>query len=347
MYKSLLFENGMKVTQVLYELRSYVAIFLVGLLFLFLAFSWDFSSTQLVKSNKIAVTFEKCDENNILNGHWEYSLKESTNFSRCPEFNKEVNETHLFYKQKEAYRCSEYNSAFYFPDECSMNSQVHSMMILSEILKDKTITFVGDSLTAQLAIAARCDMEFWRISLKMHFIFSSYLRPDIPCVESCLTNQTFLKTATMKGSFPTPCNGCPDGVKRTSMLSNATKSFWWMNEVPHNTKLLVLNTGAWYNSHHGIDHSAIEYAKTLSILKPILSEYVSKGVYVIWIDLPPLFDAFTDKWNKYEWDQYHAKNQAARLEMRDIGIVFLEISKSTGPRKTRDASISPDHLHWW
>ncbi len=95
----------------------------------------------------------------------------------------------------------------------------------------------------------------------VYFDFDSFLRPDIPCLPTCILNETF--RLQVRNKFPNPCKGCPDGVKvsppptYSSDVRSADRRSdqggtgagsprpWWMDRIPSDTRILIISTGAW------------------------------------------------------------------------------------------------------
>eukprot|EP01031_Cornospumella_fuschlensis_P042645 gene42645-52109_t len=109
-----------------------------------------------------------------------------------------------------------------------------------------TVSFVGDSLTAQLSIAALCAFETLGISniTEVTFRSDATLRPDFPCKASC-ANAEVRKTKAYL------CSGCNNTLlangKVESKLYSLKDEHHWLHVLPVNVTVLVLGTGAWYS----------------------------------------------------------------------------------------------------
>ena len=92
-------------------------------------------------------------------------------------------------------------------------------------------------------------------SFSPQYIFNSFLRPNIPCEAICLQNTSF--RLGVKGHFPDPCSGCPEGkaissapphhsaFRRGGGVMAGSGAKWWMHDLPVNTRVLIISTGAW------------------------------------------------------------------------------------------------------
>lgn len=287
---------------------------------------------------------QPCDTKTVTEGEWHYGTLESSDFGRCPIFNDTIM-SKSFLGRQYSYMCSKYLSAKYVPKKCYLLTMDSAMNLISSKVDTGVVTFMGDSLMIQQNIAASCDTEFLNRTFKTHLIANFFLRPDISCYHECLVNDTYREINYR--SFPDFCRGCPDGILRNLTIDQYTFPTWWMSFVLPDTKVLIMNTGAWYNMHMGIRHSALRYVETLDILKHILRQYVAHNIIVVWLALPPFFDVFSQYHIQYEWDLFEERNAIAKKELEKIGVIYVDVSTITFKRKEFDKDCSIDGLHWW
>ena len=114
------------------------------------------------------------------------------------------------------------------------------------------------------------------------------------------------------------------------------------------TKVIIVNTGSWYNQFQGIDNSSWAFTDTLFLLRPIFEDYIKNGTVVVWLPLPPLLDLSRDgSSDLFEWKSFEERNQQAKNDFIKLGVVYLDgVEIANRYRKENDSSISPDGLHW-
>jgi hypothetical protein len=156
-------------------------------------------------------------------------------------------------------------------------------------------------------------------------IWKQYLRDDLPCVPSCVLNSTFLRTDGQKKKYfylPAPCEGCPKGEKRPfhpeASFSENAFFFDYLKYIPKETKLLVMNGGAWYTEWYHVVNGTQRFQETLSGLLPFLADLQNNRMRnnqepldFYFLGLPTV-DASASKNRGYEWDEYPKRNQIAR-----------------------------------
>jgi hypothetical protein len=261
---------------------------------------------------------------------------------------------------------------------------------------------IGDSLNGQLYAAGSCDLESQSLPLSSYkaeleivspskrietstkpeeakavplsYLFDAdqlwkqYLRDDLPCVPSCLSNSTFLITDGQKkkyGYLPGPCEGCPKGEKRPfhpeASLSENAFFFDYLKYIPKETKLLVLNAGAWYTEWFLIKNGTQRFQETLLGLLPFLAQLQSNRIRdnqdpldFYFLGLPTLNASNNPG---YEWDEYPPRNEIARnlfettaRHKYNLSITFLPNAEWFRTRKEMFSDgpniATPDKLHY-
>jgi hypothetical protein len=142
------------------------------------------------------------------NGIWKYFGPESSDFKRCPKASMMFRATEKYRNQIATYSCLNYTAAVYSPHNCKILPLSRSLHMISSRMQPGAITFVGDSLMCQQFMAASCDFEILNQSsdhLRPVYINDVFLRPDIPCEDICITNETY-REANIR-SFPARCSG--------------------------------------------------------------------------------------------------------------------------------------------
>eukprot|EP00603_Paraphysomonas_imperforata_P004767 CAMPEP_0114446406 /NCGR_PEP_ID=MMETSP0103-20121206/19191_1 /TAXON_ID=37642 ORGANISM="Paraphysomonas imperforata, Strain PA2" /NCGR_SAMPLE_ID=MMETSP0103 /ASSEMBLY_ACC=CAM_ASM_000201 /LENGTH=428 /DNA_ID=CAMNT_0001618185 /DNA_START=86 /DNA_END=1372 /DNA_ORIENTATION=+ len=315
-------------------------------------------------------TSKLCDVTR-LDGHWVYGANESTEAGACYSKADEIfgYDAKAERRSMDSYGCSSYQSAEFVTPSCLMLSLTESFN-----------KFVGDSLMLQQYVAAQCYLS--EVTSKtpsasrpsFHMLFDAFLRPNIPCFAACLQNSSFRLSVRKK--FPDPCSGCPEGkpvsstpphhssygqgapvgehsstvsasVVAGSPITKSVRSQWWMQKLPPDTRVLVIGTGAWYNSFQGMEQGSEEYGKTLFLLRPIFRHLIDEGVMIIWLALPPMVDDLSfAKAGEYGWDSFRANNARAFQSFREMGVLFLDLGLMMYERKIYDPRSSADGLHW-
>lgn len=299
---------------------------------------------SMITINQADKNEEFCNENNIQIGEWIYSDKlEESSFNRCPILNQSRVTRKYESLKINKYLCVgvQYKSAYFKPSECSLLSlSMSTQLLISSNLN--SITYVGDSLNGQLYISTLCELEYLKQHFKINFVRDLYLRPDIPCVSSCITNKTF--RMVHRDQFPNHCMGCPLGIPRSTMYNRSTAHLWWMNKVPKDTNILILDTGPWYSAFQGVDQYSRKLIETFDILKTVIQGYVEQGVVVVWM-------AYTQHlWvdiTIFEYRYYLQKHAKFRYDISAMGAIYLDMTLATYYRSAYDPNVALDMIHWW
>lgn len=119
-----------------------------------------------------------------------------------------------------------------------------------------------------------------------------------------------------------------------------------MSKIPKDTNMLILNTGAWYNRYQGVENSALVYEETMTLLKPIIQQFLANGTVVVWVPLPWNFDESREKPDSYEWKAFVQRNELAKRDLMKIGVIYLDgVEWANHFRRLNDSHASPDGLH--
>ncbi len=226
-----------------------------------------------------------CDINSILPGHWKidqsFSNHDEDKCNTCPINYQE--RYHIYHCPEPYY------AAQYYPDSgCSIIPLRLSLYLLyhyferdnilmkSNYAIQKNITFsnpfyafIDDSLNAQIMDAGNCELESHYNSLSVRKQYShghvldgnditispqwnQYLRNDYPYQPQCLTNQTFAQTdgkIKLRSYLPPPCKGCANHMKMTGKLQDHPEAFAYLQQIPQETRIIVINGGAWFSEY--------------------------------------------------------------------------------------------------
>eukprot|EP00607_Mallomonas_marina_P010926 CAMPEP_0182422820 /NCGR_PEP_ID=MMETSP1167-20130531/8629_1 /TAXON_ID=2988 /ORGANISM="Mallomonas Sp, Strain CCMP3275" /LENGTH=158 /DNA_ID=CAMNT_0024601211 /DNA_START=865 /DNA_END=1341 /DNA_ORIENTATION=+ len=125
--------------------------------------------------------------------------------------------------------------------------------------------------------------------------------------------------------------------------------FPFITNIPNNTKLLVIGTGAWYSKSYWIENSNVEFELTLRLISPVLQNLIlSRNMSIFWQELPPIITAKRPGARVHEWRKYSEKNKLAREILAPTGVHILRTEELLRERKDRDhdRNITHDGLHW-
>lgn len=188
----------------------------------------------------------------------------------------------------------------------------------------------GDSLTRQLAVSAECEIQsnleglksvkyLSKTSsvLKVYWKLNQFLRSDLPCHLSCLTNSTYFVTDGQKASseyFPFPCKGCPDGRRITGEAKDNPELFTYfsyLKDIPSSVRVLLLNAGPWYIKRFHVLDGNKEFRETLQALVYYLAMIQKEREYqldIYFLALPSV-DADLPDYVSLEFTGYKEKNE--------------------------------------
>jgi hypothetical protein len=298
-----------------------------------------------------AAPLPPCDEASAFNGSWTFHEEHNSStraYSSCPKTRSYVAQHAFLYEHIKKYSCTNavFRSARYDPTSCRLIKLVQSIEVLSR--RNAFITLVGDSLMAQLYVALLCTAEQHYLPAgRIALVSDLYLRPDVPCSDQCISNQTFLREAG-DGLIGNPCAACKYGkrVPFDGTFSGATEGSW-PSQIPRQTTVLVLGSGAWY--HNKLDNPDALYVEMLAGIGPYLGHLTAKGVAVYWHDLPPMHmyeKTEPDRFKYYGWNVWHKFNENARAILSPHGVKMLATSAATRARKVGDPGVSSDYIHW-
>lgn len=279
-----------------------------------------------------------CNTSSIFNGSWntrvsfrneiqayEYNDNppKEIPFSHCEKTYKSVVEHPVETVRHQAGygRCAVSPSS-YEPFACSVLKLGESVTILREYFNRKNgnnaplkIDIVGDSLGSQLDIGTRCILERLKIDnvATAEYHRDVYLRQDFPCSPGC-SNMTYAKTDTIL------CYACRDGVQKPLSIETS-----WHQLIKNDSNIVILNTGAWYNSHLlGLDSDfELEYEKTVRFAVKISDLLAERNIVVLWTPLPPMPKNFG---KKYAWDKFEARNQWTKALLAGSSILYMDVN---------------------
>jgi hypothetical protein len=180
-----------------------------------------------------------------------------------------------------------------------------------------TIFLVGDSLMQQRFFAMNCIFEQFNVDVDVRFWWSSFLDHSLSLRLCWLLNDTSYKCT--QNNLP----GVEQAVKNASSYS------------------VIINTGSWHNKLKSDDQRLYEFSlngSVASLLRKLQNSERCVGVY--WIDNAPTGNA-----HKYGWSAFASKDHFAKAHLPE-GVVFLNSSQATRPRKDADPATSVDGLHW-
>jgi len=133
-------------------------------------------------------------------------------------------------------------------------------------------------------------------------------------------------------------------LSKAGYLLYATKL---LGSIPHTTRILIIGTGAWYNSYSGVEDSNDEYATTLRMLGPMLRFLRhERGIdsYLLPLPLPTGPESLV----QYEWGRFETKNRLAELILTPFEVTYLDFADALRDLKDMNPQIAfSDHLHWW
>lgn len=297
------------------------------------------------------MTIQKwCSATTVLLGAWNYTNNVMNQSGAaavmqfCPNYFARLSNVPFV----KAYACGPYQEATLLRD-CDLFPLQDTLRQLTEessMGKVPIISFVGDSLANQLRVETECMSEYFTSTpFSARYIYSPYLRTDLPCKSACFTNATFLSIKRHDHGHHS-CEGCMNGK-----LNNTFEArFGWVAQVPRRTKILVVNGGTWYTRRTIEDDSDAVYRDTMISVATILRIFVEEGMSVFWYEIPPTVSVDGRLHSEWERTRYAIKNAFARSVLAGTGVVFLNITPAATARKLEEAarqtSASSDGLHW-
>lgn len=310
----------------------------------------------LLAMSSVMKTF--CTAATVFVGQWSYSGEvvnttgANTFLQYCPNY---------FSKNPHVpnYACGPYQQAI-FQRDCQLVSLPEALELFTTTTHDGSddgtaspvITIVGDSLANQLKVAIECLAEYYapNLHLSEQYIYSTYLRNDLPCWSQCLSDEKYLtqqKKVHQKNGHH-HCEGCPHG----NLTSAFEDKFAWIKLIPPSTKVLVLNGGAWYTKGSIDSDSDAVYRDTLTSIATILRQFISDGIDVYWYEIPPSLPSI-DGAIQSSWERatYAKKNEFAKRVLDGTGVTYLNYTLAAVSRKTEEktrynTAVSLDGLHW-
>lgn len=240
-------------------------------------------------------------------------------------------------------KCKNYSTAIFVPNRCHLMHFDKSLAVLNRVLGNYSIVFMGDSLGRQQFEAATCDTVN-EVSQKFSFITSHFIRQDLPCKSEC-QNVTYQRIQMEKeNNFCKQCNVLPIGVPIAEAQQRLMEIFF-KEQFPPNMRVLIINSGAWYNYHKGLI-GLPEYEEMLHLLAPIVGNMVQNGRLVAWMPAPISNDD-KDMANFYGWSDFDKYNKLAKFLLAPLGVLFVDnMEDILHVRKLEDPRISSDALHW-
>lgn len=349
-------------------------------------------------SFKNVIRHSLCHSNNLLPGKWKFDPThmnyEEDKWNSCPEHKAH---SHRTYECPKPYYASHYypnSECFILPLRVSLYLLKHLLEMdlprveddepdFSMISKIPYYTFIGDSLNGQILIAGNCELEKYLTSndgsihsisnastagrliefanIKIKPIWKQFLRNDLPCYPKCLTNQTFLITDGQVSRYrylPSPCKGCPDGIRSNQGLFENADIFSYFKEIPHETRILVLNAGVWFTKYFSIEEGTLTFSETLLALLPhLLTLQQERNYYLdIYFLSLPFVDPELGKNEDFEWKEYSQRNQIIEDIMVNYARIHYNLSITVIPNEQlflnrkrlfdSGAISAPDNLHY-
>lgn len=285
-----------------------------------------------------------CSLLSLHSGKWFYGTNESSDIWRqCPKTSNDI----LFSRQKERYSCFNrpYRSAYYEPDDCTLLSLRDSAVMLEPahpLPRKRKVYYVGDSLSMQMGISARCFVEqFPQLDIDVEYIKDMFLRDDFSCHEKCLSNSTYLHSHEGESN----CAGCLDGIVHAY---NTTDNIWHRHVSLNETLAIVLGAGAWYNAAKEARPRDI-YNDTLHKVGNLARLYKEQyGIATFWFSLPPVPMQFLEPITfTPSWQIFKAYNIWAKSILPHYGVHYIDEEALLTERKTMNPNCTADGFHWW
>ncbi len=198
--------------------------------------------------------------------------------------------------------------------------------------------YIGDSLSGQQYISSMCLIEQfgYEQTLQTMYILEFFLRPDIPCAPSCISNPGISHKLPLLSNY---CLGCLKGKYRPFEEYSQHPRFWY-NRIPNDTLAVTLDSGVWYELFRDVIDSVTSYEETIILIKPFLETLIDKrNVTVFWLGLVPTLN---DKEHNFR-----IKDNIAKKHLEPIGVLFIDEMALLYERLNRDPHWSADGLHWW
>ena len=253
-----------------------------------------------------------------------------------------------------------YDVKTHVPSACRVLSLESAAPALTACLGGgANIAFVGDSLVKQQYWAFRCELERvaartsggqhvpWPSStLTASFFDSHHLRSHMPCFPACATNKTYRaqnSQATRNGA----CVACnPADGKPVKALPTTQEP--WFTTLPNTTRALVVGSGTWWNTERAGANESRLYRAMLSTVAPALNELTTRGIAVLWLDIPPQGASAMEK-SSYGWKHFGTKNEEARRKLSVFAphVIFLNTTAATAARRmSAPNTVTTAGLHW-
>jgi hypothetical protein len=268
-----------------------------------------------------------CQVDSFLDGDWVFLEEESllNAWDMCPLTKSMIaHHAHNGVNHVISYNCSlpelNYLEAKFIYNynytNCSFWNYKKSVEYISNQIFNKrgnkaiNIHHVGDSLGGIYAVASGCLREINNVTdfVKVSIQHDISLRNDIPCSNSCFSKHKDYKSSV----FVASCSKCNSTFQHVAFDSLSPNFF--INNVPIETNILILNAGSWYNELKlGENNSESIYEETLHLLAPILNNLIHRGMIVVWIELPYRPNDIMNSTNpKYDWNSYFVKDVHAK-----------------------------------
>eukprot|EP01031_Cornospumella_fuschlensis_P033528 gene33528-40563_t len=120
------------------------------------------------------------------------------------------------------------------------------------------------------------------IHAQSRYVQDMFLRGDYPCHASCASLSKEERNLSDPFSL---CQACPDG-KPIGLHGYVESEKFWLRNVPNDTSILILGSGAWYNLHKGILNSTHAYLEMLTTIAPLVGKFIEQThAHVYWIGL--------------------------------------------------------------
>lgn len=182
-----------------------------------------------------------------------------------------------------------------------------------------------------------------------------------PVNQNVLQNQTFAETdgrISAHSYLPPPCKGCSNRVKMGGKVQDHPEAFEYLEKVPLETRIVVINGGAWFSEHFLVLNGTTVFRETLEALLPQLAKLQRERNYQLdlyFLTLPGV-DPATAKKTSFDWGEYEKRNRIisdvfseGSMGRYNITVTVLHNDRFFFDRRKKvdgDMISTPDRLHY-
>jgi hypothetical protein len=307
----------------------------------------------LITAIPVSVALELCGlDQGSFNGSWhEHRISHDSDVNQyCPLTLGKLNGQSMICTKKR-----HYDVARFMPTVCGVRPAIMSLTTLGKCFPPGShILFVGDSLVHQQYWAWQCEVERHRGTLPAvtyDVVTSGFLRSDLPCWTEC-TSKSFASRQAKARPWEDHCKGCGESGMQKLRLPVLEEE--WFKNLPNSTRLVVIGTGVWYSAKNmGSDNtSALLFSEMIEAVAPALDTITARGIYVVWLAMPP--PPVSSRMNdpSFSWDFYNAKNLVAEVALRTHAPRVHFINAWDALRERRSSPLGPSvtaatkGIHW-